>query len=1450
MKRFFLPLLLLLCASSISAQSLSTVTGNAKNLVGASAGGGTITFNISNYSGPIYVTGTGVVVPIVVQGSVKSDGSFSVGVYGNDTLSPANTLYDVKIVVNGGTFEALYSITGSTFNINSATPVGTPSAPVFVGGAGSGGFVYTGVLSGIPATCTVGQESFITDATAGQQIYECSATNTWTQQLNSGSSGSAANTDGICYFGTSGNDTNTGENAGIAKLTWLGCYDALPTAGGTIYVLNGQGTGPACSPTSGQGIGLAGPLDPGYGSLPAGWRQAKPITTIALSGANAFPNGVSGITATILCGTGAGGGNTAVTVNDVNGADFENLNFDYATTSYRFGFDSTGNRANAIHVNNTVVRNAFLCNFGNNSALGPPIDDGSAILWQRLENIEACGNPLAVAGSAQRACFNLDPGAAGAASGLIRLLNYDCIAGGGIRVVDEGTSPGSIFGMHLFQEGISGTNVPTVDLQLGSSGGLLQSGWIDVPGVTDEASEFAPTFRNYYGAQKDNTYLLGYSGVVEGPGNILLGATAGVFSSGPNLLSVNGVPMAFTSPQAKDEGGEYGSRNLWQEDSFRSQFVPTKIVFANNLQGNTQLGGSWTAGVGTGVTLTTGQLAPDGSTNATKTTCTANDSSNRCSATVFNANVTFGADDYVIAAVYAQQASTNGIYQGFSFYSPLSLTTAFAHSPAFQTIAGNSVPIIAGNAPYSNVGVNTLPQDDGSPQWIWGVWKITQPDSAGATDVLYTLNWGAAQPMFYSYPMFIQISASAVARMATCSISTTESGHVVSAVASGNCPVTLGQPIVVTGDSVAGYNVGGPSIVVNGVTNLTHFTYYDPNTGLGSGTGGTLNVGNDSWVAWFARNLSPYSEQCPVGSLCGLRNEPETLLTYTDNQEMAAPANPASGFERWFANNSTHIMSCITSSGANCAPAGGGGSSTPGGSSGNLQWNSAGTLAGTPDLNFDGTHTITLGASGIFTIVAGGTLNGITPGMIPTLNQNSTGSSAKWTAPRNLAGNSVDGTADVAFANKFIMQGTTDTGLSGPQFLGALATGIVKNTTTTGVLSIAVAGDFPTLNQNTTGTAANLSGTPALPSGTTATTQSALDNTTKIATDAFVLANNVTNPMTTIGDMIGAGSGGVTARIVGGKTGQIPVATNGATPAMTSPGLQDGNGVAAVTSTPYTIQCDSSVAMIDRARVLRFQSGAGTVTVPDSTATGCGGGFVATIFDDGGGSLTVNRSGGDTFSIFNGSSATDGATTFSMTNGMYATLSQGAGTIWEVRLSLTFPTQGADTFLMNASGSTAQPTPVAAPSTGTNGCAGTGNSLQYNTTSHALACNLGKIAVTITTGATATLGAGTYTVSDTFNQEATAGAGVTYTLPATAVGLKYCVKNSIVSGTGAADIGALTVYPPASSYVILNGTRNTIGGGGTHGVVSGGQGGDYACFEAIDATDWEVESKHGTWTEN
>lgn len=50
--------------------------------------------------------------------------------------------------------------------------------------------VYPNV-GALPATCRVGQLAFVSAATAGQQIYECSSTNVWTQQLNSGGGGGA-----------------------------------------------------------------------------------------------------------------------------------------------------------------------------------------------------------------------------------------------------------------------------------------------------------------------------------------------------------------------------------------------------------------------------------------------------------------------------------------------------------------------------------------------------------------------------------------------------------------------------------------------------------------------------------------------------------------------------------------------------------------------------------------------------------------------------------------------------------------------------------------------------------------------------------------------------------------------------------------------------------------------------------------------------------------------------------------------------------------------------------------------------------------------------------------------------------------------------------------------------------------------------------------------------------
>ena len=69
------------------------------------------------------------------------------------------------------------------------------------------------------------------------------------------------------------------------------------------------------------------------------------------------------------------------------------------------------------------------------------------------------------------------------------------------------------------------------------------------------------------------------------------------------------------------------------------------------------------------------------------------------------------------------------------------------------------------------------------------------------------------------------------------------------------------------------------------------------------------------------------------------------------------------------------------------------------------------------------------------------------------------------------------------------------------------SSGAVPTFSTAPVFSAASLTNFPTFNQSTNGSAASLSAASALPSGTTATTQTTGDNTTDVSTDAFVNAS-------------------------------------------------------------------------------------------------------------------------------------------------------------------------------------------------------------------------------------------------------------------------------------------------------------------------------------------------------
>jgi len=179
---------------------------------------------------------------------------------------------------------------------------------------------------------------------------------------------------------------------------------------------------------------------------------------------------------------------------------------------------------------------------------------------------------------------------------------------------------------------------------------------------------------------------------------------------------------------------------------------------------------------------------------------------------------------------------------------------------------------------------------------------------------------------------------------------------------------------------------------------------------------------------------------------------------------------------------------------------------------------------------------------------------------------------SKWATARNLAGNSVDGSANVAFANKFIVQGTTDTGLTGAQFLGALGTGIVKNTTSTGVLSIAASGtDYAPATSGSAILYGNGSG-------------------------GFSSVTIGTGVSFTAGTLSATGSGG-TVTSVGFTGGLITVATASTTPAFTVAGTSGGIPYFSSASTWAT-----SAALAANALMI----GGGAGVAPATTTTGTG----------------------------------------------------------------------------------------------------------------------------------------------------------------------------------------------------------------------------------------------------
>lgn len=337
--------------------------------------------------------------------------------------------------------------------------------------------------------------------------------------------------------------------------------------------------------------------------------------------------------------------------------------------------------------------------------------------------------------------------------------------------------------------------------------------------------------------------------------------------------------------------------------------------------------------------------------------------------------------------------------------------------------------------------------------------------------------------------------------------------------------------LLTPGDLPAG-TVQSPFTVLNnqdniystGLQNLQAATgFYAPvvNSGCASHNGEILYIGSPNqysgyfgggcaWFASYPNNFNPTNNDLAL-----LHNSGGVLQIQDSAISFASSIFTVPGKIVSDATGFCIVSSCITA-----WPTGGGGSgvtnfSTSGSGLAPLFSTTVTNPTTTPDLTFaltaQAAHTVFgnfTGGSGSPGFTAAPTFSAANLTNFPTFNQSTSGNAATASASDHsitpcatgpqqfVTGISTAwvltcGVPSLSFPNQ-----SANTFFAGPTSGGA----------TTPAFRAIVAADVPTLNQNTTGTASNLSGTPTLPNGTAATTQTAGDSSTKVATTAFVQA--------------------------------------------------------------------------------------------------------------------------------------------------------------------------------------------------------------------------------------------------------------------------------------------------------------------------------------------------------
>lgn len=158
--------------------------------------------------------------------------------FSGDVSTSAGTTTTTLATVNASTGTFGDSSHSVQLTVDAKGRVTQVSAIPIAAASGSASALVSGALASLPGTCSAGSLYFAADQPAGQQIYTCSAANTWTQSMSLGGSGALAINNGSLDIVTSVIPRLTAANT----FSGFNSFSALQIAGSS--------TNPGCASTS------------------------------------------------------------------------------------------------------------------------------------------------------------------------------------------------------------------------------------------------------------------------------------------------------------------------------------------------------------------------------------------------------------------------------------------------------------------------------------------------------------------------------------------------------------------------------------------------------------------------------------------------------------------------------------------------------------------------------------------------------------------------------------------------------------------------------------------------------------------------------------------------------------------------------------------------------------------------------------------------------------------------------------------------------------------------------------------------------------------------------------------------------------------------------------------------------------------------------------------------